>query len=182
MKQLPLLAGLLVLSAWLTGCNRSLDVEEVRAFIDKADDAARKRFAPEICELRGERFKLQVHYQSRDNVPPAEMEIDRKLFCREAGRFSRLRQYRLERRSLEIDIAEDATTADVVAEYIETRPFYGDGVIPATPDDFVEFVVVESRDASVVGIEGGDLVYLSSSIEAEETEMIKKSVLKLPYD
>ena len=183
MKHALLYACLLAAAATsLTGCKRSLDEEDVRAFVDKADDAARKRYAPEICELRGENFSLELTFQALEDVPPSAIEIDRKLFCREAGKFSRLRQYRLERRSLEIDVAEDGKTANVVAEYTETLPYYGDDVMPATPDDFTDFVVVESHDESVVGIEGGDLVFTSAKVSATQTELIPKAELKLPYN
>ena len=154
----------------------------MREFIDRADEAARKRYAPAICELRGENFTLDLTFQSIDDTPPSEMSIDRKLFCREAGKFARLRQYRLERRSLEIEVAADSKTANVTAEYIETLPHYEEDRIPVTPDDFRDFVVVESHDESVVGIEGGNLVFLSAAVEATQTELIPKSRLDLPYD
>jgi len=181
MRPVPFLLALMLPLA-LAGCKRSLDEQDVREFIDLADNAARKRYAPEICELRGENFTLDLEFQSIDDVPPSEMTIDRKLFCREAGRFARLRQYRLERRSLEIDVAADAKTAKVTAEYIETLPYYEEDRIPVTPDDFRDFVVVESHDESVVGIEGGSLVFLSADVEATQTELIPKSKLDLPYD
>ena len=38
--------------------------------------------------------------------------------------------------------------------------------MPVTPDDFREFEIVESVDESVVGIEDGDLVFLSTRAEA----------------
>ncbi len=98
-----------------------------------------------------------------------------------SGSFAKLRQYRLERRSIVIDVAEDAKTAKVVAEYIETRPYY-ENEMPATLDDFRNFVIVESHDESVVGIEDGDLVFLSAKIDAEETELIPKNKLDLPFD
>jgi hypothetical protein len=53
----------------------------------------------------------------------------------------------------------------------------------ATPDDFRDFVVVESHDESVVGIEGGDIVFLEAKVEARETELIRKGAdFNLPYD
>ena len=181
MKHVPIL--LLAAAVALTGCMRSLDEQDVREFIDKADDAARKRFAPEICELRGENFKLEVTSQSiYDHYEPETMKINRALFCREAGRFSRLRQYQLERKSLEIKVADDGKTATVTAEYLETLPYYGDGMIPATPDDFREFVLVESHDVSTVGIEGGDLVFLDAKVFAEQVELVPKGQLNLPYN
>ena len=65
MKHAPY-SVLLVLAAsvaGLSGCKRSLDEADVREFVDHADDAARKRYAPEICELRGEHFTLELSYQ-----------------------------------------------------------------------------------------------------------------------
>src|SRR5689334_14537509 len=117
MPRLHALPCLLVLALALPGCKRSLDEDDVRAFVDQADEAARKRFAPDICALRGEKFTEDLTYQTLDDVPPGKMTIDRKLYCREAGSFAKLRQYRLERRSIVIDVAEDAKTAKVVAEY-----------------------------------------------------------------
>jgi hypothetical protein len=172
---------LLVVAATLPGCKRSLDERDVRMFVDRADAAARARFAPDICALRGETFTQELTYQSIDDVPPSSMTIDRKLYCREAGRFSKLRQYRLERRSLTVDVAEDAKSAKVVAEYVETLPYY-ESEMPATPDDFRNFVIVESHDESTVGIEDGDLVFLSAKVSAEQTELVSKSKLDLPYD
>lgn len=182
MKPVSLFIALLVPTLALVGCKRSIDEQDVREFIDHADQAARNRYAPEICELRGEGFNLELNFQSVHEVPPNQVKIDRKLFCRMAGNFSRYRQYRLERRSLEIDIASDAKTARVVAEYVETMPYYEDDVMPATPDDFRHFVVVESHDESVIGIERGDLVFFSAKVDATQTELIPKSRLNLPYD
>jgi hypothetical protein len=175
-------AMLLALCAVLTGCTRSLDGADVREFIDKADDAARKRFAPEICALRGKDFKLHLKFHGHDErVEPTELEIDRKLFCKQAGNFSRLRQYRLERKSMEIDVALDHKSARVTAQYVETMPYYDPDRMPSTPDDFYEFQVVETRDESVVGIEGGDVVFLSTNSESSQS-LIAKSQVSLPYD
>jgi hypothetical protein len=180
---IPMLLVLSAAVAGLTGCKRSLDEEDVRQFVDQADNAARKRYAPEICELRGEHFTLALSYQTiYEQAPPSEMTLNRKLYCREAGGFARLRQYRLERRSLEIDVADDARTANVVAEYTETRPYFEEGSMPSTPDDFRQFVIVDSHDESVVGIESGNLVFLSAKVEATEAELIDKSKLDLPYN
>jgi hypothetical protein len=166
----------------LTACKRSLDEQDVRAFIDKADSAARKRYAPEICELRGETFEMHRTFQGHEEqFEPTELTLDRKLFCKEAGKFSRLRQYRLERNSLDINVASDGKTARVSSEYVETMPYYEMDIMPATPDDFRHFQVVESTDESVVGIEGGDLVFLRTDAISSQT-LIEKSSLKLPYD
>jgi len=173
---------LLALLAPLAGCKRSLNPIEVREFIDRADEAARKRYAPEICEMRGETFTLKRTFHPLDNSPPEKMEIGRKLFCREAGSFSRIRQYKLERTFLDIIVAPDRKTAKVNAKYVETLPYYEAGMIPATPDDFREFQIIESSDESVVGIESGEIVFLSSNADSVQTEFIEKGKLQLPYD
>jgi hypothetical protein len=173
---------ILTATALLGACSR-LDEQEVREFIDMADDAARNRYAPEICELRAADFVQRLTYHSLEfSGEPAESEISRKLYCQQAGKFSRIRQYRLERESLEITVSEDRQTARVRADYVETLPYYQQVPMPATPDDFRDFVIVESRDESVVGIEGGGLVFLSSDVEAREVELVPKHTLDLPYD
>jgi hypothetical protein len=166
----------------LAGCQRSLDEQDVREFIDLADAAARKRYAPEICELRGQDFKLHQVFQGHEQrIAPTELEIDRKLYCKKLSAFSRVRQYLLERKSIEIDVAADGKTARVVADYVETLPYYEEWAMPATPDDFRQFQVLETRDTSVVGIESGDLVFLRTDSNTHQS-LIEKSSIKLPYD
>ena len=114
-------AMLLVLCLPLTACKQEVTRQQVAEFIDKADNAARKRFAPEICELRGKDFRMKLKFQGHEpRIQPTEMEIGRKLYCANAGSFSRIRQYRLERKSMDIDIATDRRTARVTADYVET--------------------------------------------------------------
>ena len=175
-------AMLLALCLPLAACKQEVTRQEVAQFIDKADDAARKRFAPQICELRGKSFKLKQKFQGHEpRMEPTEMEIGRKLYCTNAGSFSRIRQYRLERKSMDIDIATDRRTARVSADYVETSPYYEPGMMPATPDDFTHFQVVESRDESIVGIEDGDLVFLSTEADAHQS-LIPKGSVAIPYD
>lgn len=175
-------AVLLVSCVPLTGCQRSLDEQDVREFIDLADAASRKRYAPEICELRGKDFKLhQVFQGHEERVGPTELEIDRKLYCKKLSAFSRVRQYLLERKSIEIDVAPDRKTARVIADYVETMPYYEEWAMPATPDDFREFQVLETRDVSLVGIESGDLVFLRTDSTTRQS-LIEKSSINLPYD
>lgn len=177
-----LLATLLALCVPLTACQRRLDETDVREFIDKADNAARKRYAPEICELRGENFTMHLTFQGYESrLPPTDLTMDRKLFCKEAGRFSRLRQYKLERNSTGIKVAKDGKTATVTSEYVETMPYYEPDIMPATPDDFRQWQVVETTDESVIGIESGDLVFLSSDAQSSQS-LIDKGTLSLPYD
>ena len=178
-KKYSLLCTILLAASTLAGCGK-LDRSEVEEFIDKADDTARKRFAPEICALRGEKFRLHLQFESAEG-PPTELDLDRKLYCAEAGRFARLRQYKLERKSLEIELAADRRSARVTADYVETMPYYPPDTMPATPDDFYEWQIVESRDESVVGFEGGDLVFLSTDAVATQT-LQPKNTLRLPYD
>jgi hypothetical protein len=155
-------------------------VKQVADF-DKADDAARKRFAPEICKLRGKNFTMSMRFHGYEpGMEPTEMKIDRSLYCQQAGSFSRLRQYRFERKSMDIDIATDRKTATVTSQYVETLPYYEPDIQPATPDDFQRFQVVESRDQSVVGTEDGDLKFFSTESEAQQS-LIVKSTVNIPY-
>jgi hypothetical protein len=172
---------LLVVCALLGGCTRELTRQQVAEFVDQADAAARKRFAPEICELRARDFKLENTFHAQGRREPSEIEMSRKLFCQQAGQFSRLRQYRLERKSMDIDVATDRKSATVTAEYVETMPYYEPGTMAATLDDFREFQVLESADESVVGIEDGELRFLSTRSESFQTLVAKES-LQIPYD
>jgi hypothetical protein len=92
-----------------------------------------------------------------------------------------VRQYLLERKSIEIEVATDRKTARVVADYIETMPYYEEWATPATPDDFRHFQVLETRDISVIGIEGGDLVFLRTDSKSSQS-LIGKNSIDLPYD
>jgi hypothetical protein len=181
MRIILFLATLLALLP-LTACQRSLDERDVREFIDKADNAARKRFAPEICELRGEKFELHLTFQGYEpRIEPTELTMDRNLFCKEAGKFSRIRQYQLERTSIDIDVANDGKTAHVTSQYVETLPYYEPDIMPVTPDDFRQFQVVETTDESVVGIESGDLVFLRTDSNSSQS-LIEKGSVSIPYD
>jgi hypothetical protein len=182
MRIIMLLATLLALCVPLTACHRRLNEKDVVKFIDQADNAARKRFAPEICELRGKNFTLHLTFQGHERrLEPTNVEMDRALFCKQAGTFSRLRQYKLERKSIDVDVAADRKTAHVTAEYVETLPYYEPDIMPATPDDFRQWQVVDTHDESVVGIESGDLVFLSTDSKSSQ-ELVAKGAIKLPYD
>ena len=172
--------GLLVLCAPLAGCGK-LDERKVRDFIDHADDTARKRFAPQICGLRGENFSLHQKFQdANERLSPTELDLSRKMFCVEAGKLGRLRQYRLERKSLEVDLAPDRMTARVTAQYVETLPYYPPDTMPVTPDDFQEFQVLDSRDESLVGIESGDIVFLHTDVDIHQS-LVPKSSVQIPF-
>lgn len=175
-------ATLLAVASLLTGCGASLDDASVREFIDVADAAARKRYAPEICKLRAKGFTQELSYLALHAREPAESTIGRALWCKEAGDFARLYQYQLERTSLDIEVAADQKSARVVAGYKEIYPRYEAGSMYATPDNFENFIVVESRDESTVGFEDGDLVFLNARVEARETETIPKGQFNLPYN
>jgi hypothetical protein len=182
MRLTLLLATLLALCVPLTACQRHLDETDVREFIDKADNAARKRFAPEICELRAKDFTLHLTFQgSEKQYEPTEVDMDRALFCKQAGSFSKIRQYLLVRKSIEVDVAADRKTARVTSNYVETLPYYPPDRMPSTPDDFYEFQVVDTHDESVVGIEDGDLVFLSTKSSSSQ-ELVPKDSIPLPYD
>jgi hypothetical protein len=175
-------AMLLALCLPLTACKKELTRQEVAEFVDKADNAARKRFAPEICELRGKDFRMKMKFQGHEpRMQPTEMEIGRKLYCANAGSFARIRQYKLERTSMNIDISTDRRTARVTADYIETSPYYEPDMQPATPDDFTHFQVVESRDESIVGIEDGDLKFFRTEADAHQA-LIPKGSVAIPYE
>ena len=180
---MPRYLAAIALSACLlvSACSRELDRVQVAEFIDRADDAARKRYAPDICALRGKDFESHLVFHAHDADEPTELDMTRKLFCREAGSFSHLRQYQLERKSMSIQLARDRKTAIVTAEYLETLPFYEPDRRAVTPDDFMEFQVVETLDESVVGIEDGELVFLSTRSEAHQT-LVPKTSLDIPYD
>jgi len=174
-------AILLALCGPLAGCKRSLHTQDVIEFVDSADNAARKRFAPDICKLRGENFTLSINFQGYlERLPPSKIEMNRKLFCREAGKFSRLRQYKLERKSIDVDLAADRKTAVVKSEYVETLPYYEPDMIPSGPDDFRQWQIVETRDESVVGIEGGDVVFLSTKGDAMQ-KLADRNDIDLPF-
>jgi hypothetical protein len=173
---------LLVLCGSLAACGGKLSERDVREFVDQADNAARKRFAPAICELRGKGFVLHMNFQG-DNarLPPSELEINRTTFCVEAGKFSRLRQYVLERKSLDVDLAADRKTARVTAEYVEKLPYYEPDRPPASPFDFRDYQILETRDESVVGIEGGDVVFLRTDADVRQT-LVDKHSITVPVD
>jgi hypothetical protein len=174
-----LIAAIAVIT--LAGCGtRHLDDTKVAQFIDKADDAARKRFAPAVCALRGKTFTAhQTFHADGNRGEPAELTIDRKLFCSEAGKFSRLEQYVLERKSLEIKLAGDLKSADVNAVYTEKLPYYESP--PSTLSDYLEVQVLETIDHSRVGIEDGDIVFLSTDTDITQT-LVPKNDMPLPYD
>jgi hypothetical protein len=181
MRQAVFPIMLLVTCAQICGCSHEVNRKQVAEFIDRADDAARKRFAPEICALRAKDFTMHVTFYGAEGREPSKLDMSRKLYCQQAGSFSQLRQYKLERKSIDIDIATDRRTATVTAQYVETMPYYEPDVRPATPDDFRAFQVVESRDESVIGLESGDVKFMSARVEAHQS-LVSKSAINLPYD
>lgn len=177
---------LLVAAALCGGCGRSsLDEASVTEFMDRADAAMRARRAPDICELHAGSFVLTRRYRIVEPdwgmVEPEEAELGKVLYCRSLGQFARLRQYSRERTGLEIDVAADGRTADVRAQYIEKMPFYEDGIPPGSLDAFTEMQVMDTAATSVVGLEDGEIRFLSTDLEIEAT-LVPKSEAPLPYD
>jgi hypothetical protein len=165
-----------------SGCGpRELTRENVTAFIDQADDAARKRFAPDICALRGENFKLTMTFWAANVEEPTTSEVSRKLYCAQAGQFAKLRQYVLDREALDIEIAAHGQTASVRASYIEKLPFYPEDSMPATPDDYQEVQILESTSTSTIAIENGAIVFWDTAAEIEQS-LVPKHTMKLPYN
>jgi hypothetical protein len=172
----------LMLSAGLTACSpQALTEENVTAFVDRADDAARKRFAPEICELRGKNFVLRRKLEAARTYESGDAEISRKLYCDSLRSFSRLYQYVLERKSLKIQIAPGAQMARIEAEYVQKLPYYQDSVIPASPDNYYEVQILESSEVSAVAIEDGKIVFVSTDANVRQT-LVPKHELPLPYN
>jgi hypothetical protein len=176
-------AGALALvTLGIAGCGpRALTEENVTEFMNRADDAARKRFAPEICELRGANFKLTMTFLAADSETPETSEISRKLYCAQAGQFAKLRQYVLERESLAIEIAPDGQTATVETSYVEKLPYYPEDSFPATPDDYNEVQILESESTSTLAIENGGIVFWETVADIEQS-LVPKHQMKLPYD
>jgi hypothetical protein len=172
----------LLLLAGLTGCSpQSLTQENVTEFVDKADNAARKRFAPEICKLRGKNFVLRKNLDAAREYESGHSEISRKLYCDSLRSFSRLYQYVLERKSLKIEIAPGAQMARIEAEYVQKLPYYEADTMPATPDDYYEVQILESREVSAVAIEDGAIVFVSTDADVKQ-KLVPKHELQLPYN
>lgn len=175
--------AVLLSSAVLTGCMRSsLDRQDVEAFLDRADDLRRKRFAPQVCALYGERFTQQQTFMPAPEAaqPPSDTLLDRKTWCATLGRIAKLNQYVLERDSVDIVIAPDARTAQVEVRYVEKLPWYFDEW-PASLDSYEYVQVLDHVDRSTIGIESGEIVYFSTDAAIEQT-LVKRAKLPLPYD
>jgi hypothetical protein len=167
--------------ATLAGCGkRTLDRADVEEFVNLADDAARKRFAPEICKLRAQDFKLTVKLTPAYGKP-SEIEMGRKLFCVEAGKFARLEQYVLERKSMTVELASDRKSARVIAEYVEKMPYYEPGALVRFADDYIDVQVLTTRDDSTVGLEDGAVRFLKTTSEATQ-KLYPRGDLPLPYN
>ena len=81
---------------------------------------------------------------------------------------------------MDIRMATDRKTATVNATYVETLPYYESWRQPSTPDDFQFFQVLESTDESVVGLEDGDVVFLSTRVVSHQT-LVGKDHVQIPY-
>lgn len=177
---------LLAAAALLGGCGRSsLDEAAVRGFIDGADAAMQARRAPDICELHADNFVLTRSYLIVEPdwgmAEPEQATLGKALYCRSLGQFARIRQYSRERVELEIDIASDGQTADVRARYVEKMPFYEEGIPLGSLDAFTQMQVMDTDANSVVGIEDGEIRFISTELDIEAT-LVPKAQEPLPYD
>ena len=164
------------------GCGQSsLSNDSVLAFIDDADDAARRRSAPDICRMRGQQFVTTTEFHSVGARPVAQGSSDRREYCRSLSTFAQVRQYVLERKSIDVALAGDAQTAVVTAEYEERLPFYPPTSQPRSRDDFSSVQVLKTHDVSTVGIEDGEIVFLSTDSEVWET-LVPRSAVVLPNE
>jgi len=73
--------------------------------------------------MRGESFVMRQVFHAENAREPSVIDIGRDLVCSEAGEVSQLRQYVLERNSIEVDVAPARRTATVVARYTEKLPY-----------------------------------------------------------
>jgi hypothetical protein len=172
------------LLAWagaLAGCGSpTLQTHQVQAFIDAADAAERRRYAPDVCALQGQDFHEHVIFHGAETSGPTEVTLDRKLFCAQEGRFSHLRQYQLVRHSVDIQLADDLRTAGVDAQYTEEMPYY-EYRVPSL-DYYQRLQIIDSHTHYVVGREHGRLVFLAAEIESTQRLVPRNSVPALPYD
>jgi hypothetical protein len=81
-----------------------------------------------------------------------------------------------------ITLAPDRKTASVDAEYLEKLPYYDPDRIPGSPFDFREVQILATRDRSVIGIEGGDLRFLSTDSDTVQALVDRKSIPELAVD
>ena len=180
----PLLLALTLLTALSSAAcgTRSLDTESVRKFVDAADDAARRRYAPHICAARGTNFKFHQSFElDQTGAERRDVSMGKALFCKQAASFSKLNQYVLERGPLTVTLSADHRTATVEADYVEKMPFYEDGGMPLqSPDIYDQVQVAETHDKSVVGIEDGKLVFLSTESKVK-ARLMPRHDMPLPY-
>jgi hypothetical protein len=172
---------LLTWAAALAGCGSpTLQSGQVRAFMDTADAAERKRYAPDVCALQGQDFHEHLIFHGAETSTATEMTLDRKMYCAQEGRFSRIRQYQLVRRSLDIKLADDLRSAGVDAQYSEEMPYYE---YPGpSPDFYQRLQIIDTHAHYLVGSEHGRLVFLSAELEATQRLVPRNSVPALPYD
>ena len=126
------------------------------------------------------RVKFQGHeprIAPRSSRSIASFFASRPATSRDCG------QYRLERKWIDIDVAADRKTARVNADYVESH-----AVLRTRHDArdarqlFTSSGSVETRtNESVVGLESGDLVFLSTNSQSSQS-LIAKSAVSLPYD
>jgi hypothetical protein len=179
-----LMRAMLALAAavMLAGCGtRELDDAKVRAFVDQADAATNKRFAPTICELRGASFTHKKMHRGAYDQTPREISMSRALYCREMAKLAKLYQFVREREAMTVEIAPDRRSAVIKARYVEKLPYYEEGVMPASPDMCYEFQVLDIDEESRISVENGDIVHLATSADVTQT-LVPKAEMPLPYD
>jgi hypothetical protein len=133
-----------------------------------------------VCALQGQDFHEHLIFHGAETSTATEMTLDRRMYCAQEGRFSRIRQYQLVRRSLDIQLADDLRTAGVDVQYTEELPYYE---FPnPSPDFYQRLQFIDTRAHYVVGREHGRLVFLSAELEATQRLVARNSVPALPYD
>ncbi len=164
---------------------RSLSDEKVQEFLRAADDAARSQFAPNICKLRATNFEWtqRMRYDGNavyPNTSTPEVHMSKKLFCAQAASMAKRRQYVLERSDVSVSLASDARTAIVDSRSLEKSPYYEDGIPAGSPDIYNDVQIVASKDHSIVGIDGGEIVFLSTELNST-VRLVPKQDEPLPY-
>lgn len=198
-NRLQLIALALSGALLLTACSKKLDEQQVRDFIDAADQAFLKGSATQMCALRSKDFRLEATSfelakgktaESLEDAEAIEAEsaasggrgagstevLDLEKFCFMAIEAKNLyKRVNMQRGELHIDIDASGQKAAVRAHYSVTEPVYAYQESALHDNDRVEQQVAsrqtESDDESVVVIgPDGDLLF-------ESTRSVSKSFL-----
>ena len=129
------------------------------------------------CAARISRCTSPSRATSR-GYPPSNIEMDRKLFCKEAGRFSRLRQYRLERKSIDIELRKDRRTADGQGGIRRNNAVLRAGHHAGDARRFPRVADRRNATSRSSASKSGDLVFLST----EERIILVSRTLDIRYD